>query len=251
VRSLKQRLITESALIAGLAAWFLMSGRVPAYVLPDPLAVAGAAWDLLTDPALAVHTLASALRVVTALAAAMAAGTVLVLAAYYVPALRGLVNERLTPFFNAFPTLGWAILAVLWFGITDTGVIFVQAAILLPFVLITLWEGVSNLDAEMVEMARSFTRSEVRVLGKVIAPMLLPYAFAAMRMSYGVSWKIALIAEIFGTNRGLGYLMTLARSNFDSRMLFAAVLVVIVLVFAGDRFVFAPIQRRLTAWRAA
>src|SRR5690606_41386666 len=80
---------------------------------------------------------------------------------------------------------------------------------------------------------------------------LLPYAFAAVRMSYGVSWKIALIAEIFGTNRGLGYLMTLARSNFDSRMLFAAVLVVIVLVFAGDRFVFAPIQRRLTAWRAA
>lgn len=248
---MKRRLVTESALILGLAAWFLMSARVPAYVLPPPLEVAGAAWGLLTDPALAVHTLASTLRVLAAVAVAGVLGTVLVLLAFYVPALRGLVNDRLTPFFNAFPTLGWAILAVVWFGISETGVIFVQVVILLPFVLITLWEGVSDLDGQMLEMARSFTRSEWRVLARVIAPLLLPYAFAAVRMSYGVSWKIALIAEIFGTNRGLGYLMTLARSNFDSRMLFAAVLVVIALVFVGDRFVFAPIQRRLTAWRAA
>src|SRR5690606_27262951 len=116
--------------------------------------------------------------------------------------------------------------------------------ILLPFVLIALWEGVTQLDRRLVEMARSFTRSEGRVLVRVIAPLLMPYAFAAIRMAYGVSWKVALIAEIFGTNRGLGYLMTLARSNFDSQLLFAAILVVIALVFAGDRFVFAPIQRR-------
>src|SRR5690606_37166415 len=172
---MKRRLLTESALILALIAWFVMSARLPAYVLPAPLSVAGAALDLFIDPALAVHTLASTIRVLTALVIAVVLGAVLVLAAYYLPPLRGLVNERLTPFFNAFPTLGWAILAVIWFGISETGVVFVQVAILLPFVLITLWEGVSDLDAQMVEMARSFTRSEGRVLARVIAPLLLPY----------------------------------------------------------------------------
>lgn len=229
--------------------WLAHSGRVAAYILPHPALVLRKTADLFIDPVLRIHTAASLGRVAAALTSAMAAGSALALAAYLVPSLRMLVNERLAPFFNAVPTLGWAMLGVLWFGPGDAGVIFVQAAIILPFVFINLWEGLQNMDGALLEMARSFSRHRGRIIAKVALPLLGPYFLAALRLSYGVAWKVSLVAEIFGTNRGLGYLLAWARSYVDSVLLLAVILVVIIFVFIGDRLIFGPAARRQAAWR--
>lgn len=229
--------------------WLAHSGRVAAYILPHPALVLAKTLGLFTDPVLRVHTLASVSRVIIALAAALAAGAALALTAYLIPALRVLINERVAPFLNAVPTLGWAMLGILWFGPGDGGVVFVQAAIILPFVFINLWEGLQDLDPALLEMAHSFSRHRGRVITKVALPLMGPYILAALRLSYGVSWKVSLVAEIFGTNRGLGYLLAWARSYVDSVLLLAVILVVIIFVFAGDRLIFGPAAQRQAAWR--
>jgi NitT/TauT family transport system permease protein/sulfonate transport system permease protein len=138
---------------------------------------------------------------------------------------------------------------VYWFHVSDIGVIFVEVAILLPFSMINLWEGLKNLDEELVEMASSFSRNRIKTLFAVVLPMLLPYLFAAVRVSYGTAWKVALFAELFGAPSGLGYLLNIARESFDSVTVFACFVTLIILVYAVQYLVFNPLEWWLTPQR--
>lgn len=244
-----QRVATDLLTLAAVAAWYLLSLRLPEYVLPEPAPVLARTVQLLIEPRLAAHTYASLGRVVLAVLLSVGVGIVLALTAYAIPLVRGAVTRRLIPFLNAFPTLGWAILAVYWFGISDAGVVFVEVVVALPFTMINLWEGLKALDEPLLEMALSFGRDRLRLLRLTVMPMLLPYLLASARLSYGVIWKISLVAEIFGTQRGLGFLINIARVNFDSTLAVAAILTVILLVFVVDQVLFGFLDRRLRRHR--
>lgn len=247
----RDRLVAELSLAAVLLFWYAAAARLPEFVLPGPGTVLLSTLRLFVDPAYARHTAASLARVIVSVLLALGLGTGVVLAARYVPGLRLLVGNRLIPFLNAFPSLGWAILAVIWFGVSNTSVLFVETAILLPFCMINMWEGLKNLDEEIVEMARSFGRSRWRVLRMVILPLLFPYIFSALRISYGVGWKVSLIAELFGAPTGLGYLLNAARQNLDTPLVFTTICAIILLVGGMERLVFDRIERRVLRHHAA
>ena len=116
---------------------------------------------------------------------------------------------------------------------SDTAVVLILTAILLPFCLVNLWEGARNLDSGLVEMGRSFTESRARIALRIEVPLLLPYLFAALRLSFSVGWKVALIAEFFGARKGIGIVMSRARQVFDTPTLFATVVVIVLIVFRG------------------
>ena len=49
-------------------------------------------------------------------------------------------------------------------------------------------------------------------------PMLFPYAFATLRISFGVSWKVVLTAELFGGSGGMGYMLTKPDRNLKLKL---------------------------------
>ena len=96
-------------------------------------------------------------------------------------------------------------------------------------------EGLKELDRELIEMARSFTRSPIKVFWRITVPLLMPYVVAALRIAYGVGWKIALVAELFGTESGLGFLMLRAQTLSDAATVFAACFAVVILFIAFQK----------------
>lgn len=246
-----QRLVADGAVIAVLLVWALVGARAGTNaIVPDPARVLPVAGQLLVDPALAHHTYASLARVLVAVGIALVAGTALMVAARFLRITRILLAHRLLPLLNAFPTVGWALLAVFWFGVNDLAVVFVVVAILLPFTMTNVWSGLITLDEDVYEMARSFTRDRVRRLRIVVLPALLPDLVSSLRVSYGVGWKVGIVAEVFGVTTGIGYLMAYARTVFDTALLYASILVIVVLVFVVDRLVFARLERLVTRHRA-
>jgi NitT/TauT family transport system permease protein/sulfonate transport system permease protein len=233
-----------------LFLWYYESLHQPEFILPSPIKVAIRTTELFgLDRQLASNTWDSVQRVLMSVVIAMLLGAFLVIVAKYVPIFQGFVVGRVMTFFNAAPALGWAIVGVYWFHVSDIGVIFVEVAILLPFSMINLWEGLKNLDEELVEMASSFSRNRIKTLFAVVLPMLLPYLFAALRVSYGTAWKVALFAELFGAPSGLGYLLNIARESFDSVTVFACFVTLIILVYAVQYAVFNPLEWWLTPQR--
>jgi len=229
-----------------LLAWFFASWMLPPYLLPGPVAVAREIGLLVGTAALAPHVLASLFNVCASVALAFGFGLLLALAAYYVAPLRLLIHGRLSPVLNAFPAIGWTLIAVLWFGLTQATVIFSVTIILLPFCLINLRQGLDELDSDAIEMAHSFTRSRWRSMRLVVLPLLLPFVFASLRVSFGVAWKVALTAELLGGDRGIGYLVNLAMQDQNTARILAAAVLIVAFVIAVDRFGFAPLQRRLS-----
>jgi NitT/TauT family transport system permease protein len=241
---LPQRLIGEGLVVLALLGWWLLARRLPEFILPAPISVARRLLDLFVTPEFLQHTLASTWRVLVSVIAALLIGGVLAFIADRVPVLEAVVNERIKPVLNSFPSIGWAILAAIWFPPGDFGVIFVETAILIPFCLINIGEGLRNIDRELLEMGHSFTRRRARILWRLTLPLLVPYVLSALRIAYGIAWKIALVSELLGAPSGLGYLMLRAQTAADSTTFLATCFAIVAIFVAGERLVIVPLERR-------
>jgi NitT/TauT family transport system permease protein len=243
--SFRERALGEALVVLALAGWWLLARGLPEFVLPGPASVAGRLADLFIDPAFLGHTLASVWRVIASVALAVLFGGVLAALAWRWPLFQGIVHDRIKPFLNSFPSIGWAILAAIWFPPEDFAVLFVQVLILTPFCLINISEGLRAIDGEMIEMARSFTRNAYRRTWLVGLPLLAPYVLSAVRISYGIGWKIALVSEVLGAPSGLGYVMVRAQSNADTPTFLAACFAIVIFYIIGERLIIAPLEQRL------
>ena len=241
-----KRWTAHAAAIAFVAVWAAYASQVPDYLLPGPWEVARGVGAFVTDIHSLRHMAVSIGHIFAALAAAFVLGTALAFLAHYVPVFVHLVHGRIGPFLNSFSGIGWTLLAVIWFGLDHVTVVFAIAAVLTPFALVNMRAGLDALDPELLEMARSFGRRRPREMLLVVAPSLLPFAFATLRLSFGVAWKVALTAELFGGNAGFGYLFNLARQEFDTTLILVVIVLIIAFVYSMDRFVFAPLQARLS-----
>ena len=244
-RRVLSHVLADGLVAAVVLGWWAMAKSLPANILPTPAAVAEQVWLLFTDRVYLGHTAVSVMRVLLSVTLALLLGGLIAFWPLGQPWARAIVHERIKPFFNSFPSIGWAILAVIWFRVSDFTAIFVQVAILIPFCLINISAGLKELDREALEMARSFTRSRWKVLVKITLPLLLPYIVGALRIAYGVAWKIALVSELFGTGSGIGYLMGEAQQSAKPALLYACCFAIVLIFFAGEKLVLDPLSRRV------
>jgi len=101
------------------------------------------------------------------------------------------------------------------------------------------------MDSEILELGESLTREKLKKIRKLVIPMLYPYAFATLRISFGVSWKVVLTAELFGGSGGMGYLLNKARQEFETEIIFALIAFMIAFVIASELLVFNRVQKSL------
>jgi NitT/TauT family transport system permease protein/sulfonate transport system permease protein len=239
-----ERLIGEGVVVLALIGWWLTARGLPEFILPGPVAVGRRLLEMFVTADILFHMLASAWRVLVAIAVAILIGGGLAFLAWGVPWMETVVEDRIKPVLNSFPSIGWAILAAIWFEPGDFGVIFVEIAILIPFCLINIAEGLRNIDRELMEMGKSFTRHRARILLRLTLPLLVPYGLSAIRIAYGIAWKIALVAELLGAPSGLGYLMLRAQTAADSTTFLATCFAIVLIFVLGERLVIVPLERR-------
>jgi NitT/TauT family transport system permease protein len=149
----------------------------------------------------------------------------------------------------AMPAIVWAFVLVSWVGLTDLLVpVTTIVLIVVPYVAINVWEGTRDVDQRLVEMAETFGASRRQYLRDVYVPQLAPYLLSTVRIAFAISWKITLIAEIFGTERGVGFAINYHFTRDASGMIIAWALPVMCLVYLVDRSV-RRIERRSLDWR--
>ena len=223
--------------------WSIAAGRAPPYILPSPADVAKATLAFFTSTRQLAHLGATLAHISVSIGIAFVLGALLALAAHYATWSAPAIHRRLSPFLNAFSGIGWTLLAVIWFGVSSATVVFTITVVLLPFALVNLREGLEALDRELLEMGRSFGRGGMRTFAALVVPALLPFGAATLRIMFGVAWKVALTAELFGGSNGLGYMINIARQDYDTATIFTVILFIILAVYLADRLAFAPLER--------
>jgi ABC-type nitrate/sulfonate/bicarbonate transport system permease component len=240
------RLLSEGVLLLIVGIWWISALEYPPFVLPSPMNVAASLARFLVEPELWLHVAISLARVIGAVVAATSLAVALALAVRAAPILEEAVERRILTFLSSFPSVGWAILGVIWFQISSWTVLFIQTAIILPFCLINALSGVRQIDPELDELGRSLTRAPIRRFVRLTLPLFAPFLVAGVRVAYGICWKIALVAELFGASSGLGYLLMRAQSISDASMVFSICLVIVFVFGVTDWLLLRPLARRFS-----
>ena len=232
-------------LAALLVVWQLYSSFMPPVLIPSPARVATRFFTMWSNPGFISYAWSTVLHVLASVSIAFVLGLFIALAAYFFPNFQPAIYKRFAPFLNAFPGVGWAFLALIWFGINSQAVIFSSAAAMLPLATINIGAGLRELNREAIEMSLSFSRHRGRRVRLVMLPMMFPYMFATLRLCFGVSWQIALIVELLCGAPGLGAIISVARQRYWTDMIFAVVALILLIVFITDRLIFARLQDRI------
>jgi len=97
-------------------------------------------------------------------------------------------------------------------------------------------------------MAEAFDAGSSQTWRSIILPYLLPYLFATMRIVLAVAWKIMLVAEIFGSQSGVGFVVNDMFIGQRNDMIMAWALPMMFGVLVVERGL-KKVEERQFAWR--
>ena len=228
------------------AAWetFARSG-VFAPALSPPLTAVGAALvAMIRSGAIAAHLGYTRSRILVGLALAAAVAVPLGLLMGRVHAVERFALP-LVSVLNPIPSLAWVPLFIIWLGLGNTtAVALVVYAALFPLILNT-WTGVRSLNRLWVRSAEAMGADRRALFVKVVLPASLPYVIAGVRQAFARSWIAVVGGEmIAATTWGLGFVIFDAKEYLNTDVMMAALLVIGLVGFGIERFVFQAIEAR-------
>lgn len=245
---LRRTPMAAASAAALLAAWFLASAIAPKDYLPSPAVVGVVLAENLRDPESYHHILASLRRTFGGFLLALLGGTALGI-------LMG-ASRRAEYLCDAWVTMGlgipslcWAFVALMLFGLREAGVYFAVFCIVLPFVAVNVFQGVHALEAGLVQMARAFRLAPRAVLRHIVAPHLVPFLFGATRYGLGLAWKATVVAELVSQQDGVGYIFGKWFGLFQMPQVLAWTATFVLLMLATEAGVVRPLEAGLTRWR--
>jgi ABC-type nitrate/sulfonate/bicarbonate transport system permease component len=158
-------------------------------------------------------------------------------------------TETLIESFRFVVPFAWIPIAILWFGTSEAGKLFIIWYAAFFIILLQTIAGVRGVDADLVKAARSLGASGAAIFRKVVVPAALPAIITGFKIGFATSWISLLAAEMVASRAGLGYLVMDAREFLETDTVIAGMAVIgaIGALYSG---LFTLVQRRLLRHRA-
>lgn len=238
-------------LIGFLAFWQVAATRgwVNPAIFPPIDQIATALWGALADGSLTDDIAISLQRAGIAFVAAVGLGIPLGLLMGQIRVIERALDPILQ-LFRQTSALALYPVFILILGLGETSKVFVIFwATLFPILLATIG-GVKEVDAKLIEMARSYGARQTTVFRRVILPASVPAIFVGLRLSATTSLLLLIAAEMIGANKGIGFQVMNAQYNFQIPLMFAAIFLLAMLGLAANA-VLVALQNHLCRWSVA
>jgi sulfonate transport system permease protein len=219
---------------------------IPSLVLPAPSSVVVTAKALLVSGELQTHLAASLRRAALGFGVGSGLGLGLGLIVGLFPLAHALLDRSLQVL-RAVPFLAILPLVIVWFGVGESGKVFLIAlGSLFPMYLNTAL-GVRQVDPKLLEMGRLMGLSRGRSIVYAVLPGALPSLLNGVRLALTTSWLALVIAETVGANSGIGFLATNAREFLQTDVMVLVIAIYAAIGVASDLSV-RLLERWLLAW---
>jgi len=236
-----------------LLGWQLLLPVLPTALIPAPAEVFGFMWDEIRGDTLGRTTVWEAFAI--SLRRLFAGFTIAFLIGLPVGLLMG-ANRWIDRMFKDFvlvglamPSLVWALLTGLWFGLDSGATIITVVLAATPFVIINTLEGVRDVPRELTDMARSFHVPRTHVIRHVIFPSLMPFFFASLRYGLANGWKGLVLAEVFAATSGAGWNIRYWYDAHRAQGVIGYAFFFIIFALIVERLVFQRLSNRVFRWR--
>ena len=231
-----------------LLIWQTVSGwLVDPFFISSPSAVIARLWSWFVDGSIFVHIWATVYATLLGFFIGAALG---VLGGIWL-GVSPFFSRLLSPYiwaFNALPKVALAPLLILWFGLGIQSKVALSAVLVVFLVFVNTYSGVREVDQDLIDGVRLMKANRRQLLTKVILPSATSWIFVGLKTALPYALIGVIIGEMIASNKGLGYLVQRAGSEFDTAGAFAALNVIALIAVVLNEFV-QMIQTRLERWK--
>ena len=144
---------------------------------------------------------------------------------------------------NTIPVVAKAPILVLLMGNGMEPKIVIAALICFFPTLVNMVRGLESVNPQAMELMRVLSASKTEIFFRLRLLNSLPYLFSALRIAASMSVIGAVVGEWVGATVGIGAMILQATFNFDSPLLYAAI--VMSATLSGLFFLLVTVAERL------
>lgn len=149
--------------------------------------------------------------------------------------------------FSSIPKVAVVPIFVLWFGSGTVPAVLTSLVICFFPIVVNVATGLATTEPELEDVLKALGASKADILWNVGLPRVMPFFFAALKVSVTYAFVGTVLSETVASNRGVGNVMMSASSNFDVPLVFAGLFILAGLGVALY-VAFSLIERRVTGW---
>jgi taurine transport system permease protein len=156
--------------------------------------------------------------------------------------------DPIVEFMRPVPPLALIPLAIIWFGIWESGKIVLLFLAALWIMVIAARSGVSGVKLSKIHAAYSLGASKTQIMRHVIIPNSLPDIFTGARVAMGVCWGTVVAAELVAAQKGAG-MMIIAASKFQLTDIVVMGIILIGAIGYSIDILMRLIEKKLVPWK--
>ncbi len=235
------------AILAILLTWQILSVLVNKPILPSPIAVGGIFIEELRK-GLLEHFLVSLWRVVASTALAIIIAVPIGLLLGQSKKLNSLFSPLIYLLYP-IPKVVFVPIVLLFFGLGDFPKILIIFMILFFQILVLVRDQAAHLRPELIQSVRSLGAGRRALFRFVYLPASIPAILTALRQTVGTAVAVLYVAELFATQRGLGYYIYLNGSTLYNFPAMYAGIVAMSILGLGLYFSVDWLEKRFSPWQ--
>lgn len=218
----------------------------PDNVFPSPYDVGEDLWYGAADGTLWIGIGTSLWRLAAGFSLAVVGGIALGIFMARVPTVNETIGSVVLGL-QSIPSVAWAPLAIIWFGLTDAGIIFVTVAGALFAVTINTYTGVKSINPDFIAAAQNMGAKGEQLITKVLIPAAFPYLITGFKQGWAFGWRGVVGAELLFSFLGLGFLLNVGRQLSDVSQVIAMMIVIMVIGIVIDGLIFKRLEDKVMA----
>jgi NitT/TauT family transport system permease protein len=198
---------------------------------PSPSRIGAALVDLFGSGRIWIHLEATFTAALVGLALGIVVGILLGVLGAHVPLVAELLEPVMT-LLNAIPRVILAPLFVIWLGIGAASKIALAFILVAVLIFFTVFTGIRQVDRRLVERVVTLGGGRWALVRHVYLPSVAAWVMGNLKVAVGFAFTGAVVGEFVAASRGLGYLLSFAQSTYNSALMLALVLLIMVVVLA-------------------
>ena len=214
---------------------------------PAPLSVIGELILLAQSGQLFIDIGWTLLRVVIGTLLGTILGVVLGIFLGLSPMVRAFVQPAISALYPV-PKIALFPLVMLIFGIGEASKWAIVAVAVFFQVFYSTLAGVVNIDRIYLDVASNFKATRWQTFYSVAIPGALPFIFTGFQLGLGMALIVVVIAENFGTQVGVGFLIWRSWQIFEVRDMYVGLIVVALMGYCFQ-LLLQRLQKAIIPWK--
>jgi NitT/TauT family transport system permease protein len=156
--------------------------------------------------------------------------------------------ELLTSMFNPLPAIALLPLALIWFGLGGSSIIFVIVHSVLWAVALNTHSGFLSVSNTLRMVGRNYGLRGLQYVARILIPAAFPNILAGLKIGWAFAWRTLIAAElVFGVSSGsggLGWFIYENKNQLEIANVFAGLLTVIIIGLIVENVAFRLVEAR-------